>query len=158
MRIYILTKRKCPVIPAALTAHHTPTWEVMHWNTFINTAFSADLYLLLWEFTCLLRSNQILSLNMTMWGRLLHYAPHEGIISQNSFFLQDMCLGRWVTAALHRCQCGSVQTRPFSVQVEPVFSILCLTTDPIHQGHEKRKKSVTSARSPRNTSAQLRDR
>ena len=38
------------------------------------------------------------------------------------------------------------------------FSILCLTTDPIHQGHEKRKKSVTSARSPRNTSAQLRDR
>ena len=37
------------------------------------------------------------------------------------------------------------------------FSILCLTTDPIHQGHEKRKKSVTSARSPRNTSAQLRD-
>ena len=38
------------------------------------------------------------------------------------------------------------------------FSILYLTTDPIHQGHEKRKKSVTSARSPRNTSAQLRDR
>ena len=38
------------------------------------------------------------------------------------------------------------------------FSILCLTTDPTHQGHEKRKKSVTSARSPRNTSAQLRDR
>jgi len=38
------------------------------------------------------------------------------------------------------------------------FSILCLTTDPIHQGHEERKKSVTSARSPRNTSAQLRDR
>ena len=39
-----------------------------------------------------------------------------------------------------------------------VFSILCLTTHPIHQGQEKRKKSVTSARSPRNTSAQLRDR
>ena len=39
-----------------------------------------------------------------------------------------------------------------------VCSILCLTTDPIHQGHEKRKKSVTSARSPRNTSAQLRER
>ena len=37
------------------------------------------------------------------------------------------------------------------------ISILCLTTDPIHQGHEKRKKSVTSARSPCNTSAQLRD-
>jgi len=25
-----------------------------------------------------------------MWGRVL-YAPHEGVISQNSFFLQDMC-------------------------------------------------------------------
>jgi hypothetical protein len=34
------------------------------------------------------------------------------------------------------------------------FSIVSLTTDPIHQGHEKRKKSVISARSPRNTSAQ----
>ena len=44
-----------------------------------------------------------------------------------------------------------------NIRVQNSFSILCLTTDPIHQGHEKRKKSVTSARSPRNTSAQLRD-
>ena len=45
-----------------------------------------------------------------------------------------------------------------TVHLNIFISILCLTTDPIHQGHEKRKKSVTSARSPRNTSAQLRDR
>ena len=38
------------------------------------------------------------------------------------------------------------------------FGILCLTTDPIHQGHEKRKKSVTSARSSRTTSSQMRVR
>ena len=68
-----------------------------------------------------------------MWGRLLRYAPHEGVISQNSFFLRDTCLGRWVTAALHRCHYGIVQTRPFSVQVEPtisleVFSGLALVT------------------------------
>ena len=47
---------------------------------------------------------------------------------------------------------------PDRQQMILLFSILCLTTDPIHQGHEKRKKSVTSARSPRNTSAQLCDR
>ena len=38
----------------------------------------------------------------------------------------------------------------FPVSCRSSFSILCLTTDPIHQGHEKRRKSVTSARSPRN--------
>ena len=52
-----------------------------------------------------------------------------------------------------------VQTEQSFVMIgKQDISILCLTTDPIHQGHEKRKKSVTSARSPRNTSTQLRDR
>lgn len=44
-----------------------------------------------------------------------------------------MCLGRWVTAALHRRPCGNVQTRPFPVQVQStifleVFSGLPLLT------------------------------
>ena len=54
----------------------------------------------------------------------------------------------------------NVETKviPVIIGATGTISILCLTTDPIHQGHEKRKKSVTSAPSPRNTSAQLRDR
>jgi len=45
---------------------------------------------------------------------------------------------------LHPLKLDAVKAQGLAVMTN-TFSILCLTTDPVHQGHERRKKKKSTA-------------
>jgi hypothetical protein len=128
MRICGLGIKMDPIILVALIANHTPNLTSRNGTAWMNMWFSADQYVLFWEFVHLLMWNRATSQENECG--VLRHAPREATSLQNSALFRDLCRRSVCGPQLYFMEPNATvllhfvlmsQTCPLTAQVKPAI-------------------------------------